>query len=37
MYTVGWVDIRTGTKVPMRFVTWLSKVAKINEKSVLIQ
>jgi hypothetical protein len=35
IYTVGWVDIGTGTKVPLRFVTYLSKVSKINEKSVL--
>jgi hypothetical protein len=34
---IGWVDMGTGTKVPMRFVTNLSKVTKINEKSVLIQ
>jgi hypothetical protein len=32
-YIVGWVDIETGTKVPLRFVTYLSKVTKINEKS----
>jgi hypothetical protein len=37
VYTVGWVDIGTGTKVPLRFVTYLSKVTKINEKSVLTQ
>jgi hypothetical protein len=37
--TVGWVDIGIGTKipVPLRFVTYLSKVTKINEKSVLTQ
>jgi hypothetical protein len=35
--TVGWVDIGTGTKVPMRFVTYLSIVTKINEKSFLTQ
>jgi hypothetical protein len=29
--TVGWVDIGTRTKVPLRFVTYLSKVTKINE------
>jgi hypothetical protein len=34
---VGWVDIGTGTKVPLRFVTYLSKVTKINEKSGLTQ
>jgi hypothetical protein len=31
VYGVGWVDIGTGTKVPLRFVTCLSKVTKINE------
>jgi hypothetical protein len=33
-YTVQyrWVDIGTG-QVPLRFVTYLSKVTKINEKS----
>jgi hypothetical protein len=35
-YTVGWVDIGTRTKVPLRFVTYLSKVTKIDEKSVLV-
>jgi hypothetical protein len=35
--TLGWVDIGTGTKVLLRFVTHLSKVTKINEKSVLTQ
>jgi hypothetical protein len=30
--TVGWVDIGTRTKVPLRLVTYLSKVTKINEK-----
>jgi hypothetical protein len=30
--TLGWVDIGIGTKVPLRFVTYLSKVTKINEK-----
>jgi hypothetical protein len=30
--TVGWVDIGTRTKVPLKFVTYLSKVMKINEK-----
>jgi hypothetical protein len=34
---VGWVNIGTETKVPLRFVTYLSKVMKINEKSVLTQ
>jgi hypothetical protein len=33
----GWVDIGTGTKVPLSFVTYLSKVTKINEKSVLTE
>jgi hypothetical protein len=33
---VGWVDIGTRTKVPLRFVTYLSKVTKIDEKSVLV-
>jgi hypothetical protein len=32
---LGWVDIGTKTKVPLRLVTYLSKVTKINEKSVL--
>jgi hypothetical protein len=27
-YTLGWVDIGTGTKVPLRFVAYLSKVTK---------
>jgi hypothetical protein len=35
--TVGWVDIGTRTGVPLRFVTYLSKIMKINEKGVLIQ
>jgi hypothetical protein len=35
--TVGWVDIGTRTKVPLKFVTYLSKITKINEKSVLTQ
>jgi hypothetical protein len=34
---VGWVDIKTRIKVPLRFVTYLSKVTKINRKSVLTQ
>jgi hypothetical protein len=34
---VGWVDIGTWTKVPLKFVTYLSKITKINEKSVLAQ
>jgi hypothetical protein len=37
VYTVGWVDIGTSSKAPLRFVTCLSKVAKINEKRVLTQ
>jgi hypothetical protein len=36
-YTIGWVDIGTRTKVPLKFVTYLSKITKINEKSVLTQ
>jgi hypothetical protein len=36
-YTVGWVDIGTRTKVPLKLVTYLSKRTKINEKSVLTQ
>jgi hypothetical protein len=32
VYIIGWVDNGTGTKVPLRFVTYLSKVTKINEK-----
>jgi hypothetical protein len=35
-WTLGWVDIGTRTKVPLRFVTYLSKVTKIDEKSVLV-
>jgi hypothetical protein len=35
--TLGWVDIGTRTKVPLKFVTYLSKITKINEKSVLTQ
>jgi hypothetical protein len=35
--TVGWVDIGTRTKLALRFVTYLSKVTKINGKSVLTQ
>jgi hypothetical protein len=35
--TVGWVDIGTRTKLPLKFVTYLSKITKINEKSVLTQ
>jgi hypothetical protein len=31
---LGWVDIGTRTKVPLKFVTYLSKITKINEKSV---
>jgi hypothetical protein len=34
---IGWVDIGTRTKVPLKFVTYLSKITKINEKSVLTQ
>jgi hypothetical protein len=36
-YLVGWVDIGTRTKVPLRFVTYLSKIQKLNGKSVLTQ
>jgi hypothetical protein len=36
-WAVGWVDIGIGTKVPLRFVTYLSKVTKINKQSVLTQ
>jgi hypothetical protein len=34
---VGWVDIGSRTKVPLKFVTYLSKITNINEKSVLTQ
>jgi hypothetical protein len=30
--TVGWVDIGTRTKVPLGFVTYLSKVTKLTKK-----
>jgi hypothetical protein len=30
--TLVWVDIGTRTKVRLRFVTYLSKITKINEK-----
>jgi hypothetical protein len=36
-WKVGWVDIGTRTKVSLRFVTYLSKVMKINEKRGLTQ
>jgi hypothetical protein len=36
-YTLGWVDIATRTKVPLRFVTYLSKVSETDEKNVLKQ
>jgi hypothetical protein len=36
-YTVGWVDIGTRTKVPLKFVTYLAKITEINEKSILTQ
>jgi hypothetical protein len=29
---VGWVGIGTGTKVPLRFITYFSKVTKINKE-----
>jgi hypothetical protein len=32
IYSTGWVDIGTRTKVPLGFVTFLSKITKINEK-----
>jgi hypothetical protein len=32
-----WVDIGTRIKVPLKFDTYLSKIKKINEKSVLTQ
>jgi hypothetical protein len=35
--TIGWVDIGTRIKVPLRFVTYLSKIMKIIENSVLTQ
>jgi hypothetical protein len=31
---IRWVDIGTRTKISLRFVTYLSKVTKINEKSI---
>jgi hypothetical protein len=31
-WPVRWVDIGTRTKVPLRFVIYLSKATKINEK-----
>jgi hypothetical protein len=34
---IGWVDIGTRTNVPLKFVTYLSKITKINENSVLTQ
>jgi hypothetical protein len=37
VWTVGCVDIGTRTKVPLGLVTYLSKISKINEKSVLTQ
>jgi hypothetical protein len=36
-FIVGWVDVGTRTKVPLRLVTYLSKVTKITEKSVMTQ
>jgi hypothetical protein len=35
--TVGWVDIGIKTKVPLRFVKYLSKVSEIDEKNALTQ
>jgi hypothetical protein len=29
--TIGWVDIGTRTKVPLKFVTYHSKITKIND------
>jgi hypothetical protein len=37
MHIIRWVDIGTKTEVPLRFVTYLSKVTKIKENSVLTQ
>jgi hypothetical protein len=37
VYALGWVDIGTRTKVPLRCVTYLSKVTRIDDKSVLTQ
>jgi hypothetical protein len=37
LYIVGWVEIGTRTTVPLKFVTYLSKITKKNEKSVLTQ
>jgi hypothetical protein len=37
LHIIGWVDIGTKTEVPLRFVTYLSKVTKIKENSVLTQ
>jgi hypothetical protein len=34
---LGWVDIGSRTEVPLRIVTYFSKVTKIDEKSVLTQ
>jgi hypothetical protein len=34
---LGWVDIGTRTKVPLRVVTYLSKVSETDEKNVLKQ
>jgi hypothetical protein len=34
IYTLGWVDIGTRTKVPPRFVAFLAKVPKIGTKKV---
>jgi hypothetical protein len=34
---IGWVDIGARSKVPLGFVTYLSKITKIIEKSVLTQ
>jgi hypothetical protein len=36
-WTLGWVDIGTRTKVPLRFVFYLSKVTKIVTASSLVK
>jgi hypothetical protein len=37
VHILGWVDIGTRAEVPLKLVTYLSKITKINEKSVLTQ
>jgi hypothetical protein len=34
--TVGWVDIGTGAKVPLKFVVYLKKVGKIKQKFIYL-